>query len=91
MSAVSRKRHLFYFPALEEWPVFNDLCLHHPTEGALPLRFLQGWAAMLLMQFLSVAPARLRMYSWRPFAKTAKDRHHCVRSSCNIKSLGHLP
>src|ERR1700685_3136403 len=62
-----------------------------PTEGALPLRFLQGWAAMLLMQLLSVAPARLRMYSLRPFAKTAKDRHHCVGNACNIKSLGHLP
>jgi hypothetical protein len=29
------------------WPTFRDFSLHHSTEGAPSLRFLQGWEAML--------------------------------------------
>ena len=44
-----------------------------PTEGAPSLRFLQGWAAMLPAQLLSVLHHLLCMpSSYRSFAKYAK-------------------
>jgi hypothetical protein len=36
---------------VDGWPIF---ALHHRTEGAPSLRFLQGWAAMLPAQLSSV-------------------------------------
>jgi hypothetical protein len=45
-----------------------------PTVGAPSLRFLQGWAAMLRTQLLSVPQHRLCMpSSYPPFAEYAKD------------------
>jgi hypothetical protein len=31
------------------WPAFNDFACAIPTEGAPSLRFLQGWAAVLVI------------------------------------------
>jgi hypothetical protein len=67
------------------------------TEGAPSLRFLQGWAAMLLELFhwLRHRPDQTtggRHFRLPPFAKNAKDgAPRCVGDAIEIKSLGHPP
>jgi len=67
-----------------------------PTGGAPPLRFLQGWVAMLRVPLICCGhvtkPTQYRHFRLPPFAKNAKDgAPHCGGNACKIESLGHPP
>src|ERR1700676_4817875 len=57
------------------WPILHDFSLNHFTEGALSLRFLQGWVAMLLALLdLAVAERSIALDARIPDSRPCTER-----------------